>query len=123
MIKYIYIFIICQQEIYDFINMYKIFLDLINSKGIKTSDVVRATGVPASAFSDWKSGRSKPGVERLQKIADFLGVSSEYLSTGVDSRIPVPDFVPEHIDLIELYEKLSKDNKARILDLMKTLAN
>lgn len=62
--------------------MYEIFLKLLKERGVKASDVSRATGIPQSTFSDWKSGRSKPKDEKLQKIADFFGVSSYYLRTG-----------------------------------------
>lgn len=40
------------------------------------------TGIGKSTFSDWKSGRSTPKNDKLQKIADVLGVSLEYLLTG-----------------------------------------
>lgn len=29
-------------------------------------------------FSDWKSGKSKPKVDKLKKIADYFGVTIEY---------------------------------------------
>lgn len=40
--------------------MYEIYCKLRDSKGVKDSDVVKATGITKSTFSDWKSGRSKP---------------------------------------------------------------
>ena len=39
--------------------MYEIYCKLRNEKGVKDSDVVKATGITKSTFSDWKSGRSK----------------------------------------------------------------
>ena len=65
--------------------MYEIFERLLKEKGIKASDVSRATGIPASTFSDWKKGRSKPKDEKLRKIAEYLGVSAHYLRTGKDA--------------------------------------
>lgn len=64
--------------------MYEIYCKLRDERGIRDSDVVKATGITKSTFSDWKSGRSKPKSEKLQKIADFFGVSVDYLTTGTE---------------------------------------
>ena len=65
--------------------MYEIYCKLRDAMGVKDADVVKATGITKSTFSDWKSGRSKPKDEKLQKIADFFGVTAEYLRTGKES--------------------------------------
>lgn len=62
--------------------MYEIYCRLRDEKHYKDSDVSRATGITKSTFSDWKSGRSQPKKEKLQKIADFFDVSLDYLTTG-----------------------------------------
>jgi transcriptional regulator with XRE-family HTH domain len=64
--------------------MYEIYCKLKKEKGCKDSDVAKSTGITKSTFSDWKSGRCFPKVEKLQKIADYFGVSVEYLMTGVE---------------------------------------
>ena len=62
--------------------MYEIFAKLLQEKGLKAADVTRATGIKSPVFSEWKKGKSRPNTEKLIKIADFLGVSVEYLITG-----------------------------------------
>lgn len=62
--------------------MYEIYCKLRDEKGLKDSDIAKATGITKSTFSDWKKGRSNPKDAKLQKIADFFGVSTEYLRTG-----------------------------------------
>lgn len=66
--------------------MYEIYCKLRDSKGAKDADVVKATGITKSTFSDWKSGRSKPKDEKLKKIADYFGVTIDYLMEGKDSE-------------------------------------
>ena len=66
--------------------MYEIYCKLRDDQGLKDADVVKATGITKSTFSDWKSGRSKPKQDKLQKIADFLGVSVDYLMTGEEKE-------------------------------------
>ncbi len=62
--------------------MYEVFENLLISKGLRTADVVKATGIRASIFSDWKSGRYTPKYDKLKLIADYLQVPVEYLETG-----------------------------------------
>lgn len=62
--------------------MYEIFERLLKEKSVTAYRVSKETGIGASTFSDWKSGRSTPKQEKLQKIADYFGVSVDYLMTG-----------------------------------------
>lgn len=64
--------------------MYEIFAKLLAEKGLKAADVTRATGIKSPVFSEWKKGKSKPNTDKMIKIANFLGVSVEYLSTGIE---------------------------------------
>ena len=66
--------------------MYEIFAKLLIQRNQKAADVSKATGIPGSTFSDWKKGRSKPNTEKMIKIANFLGVSVEYLTTGEEKE-------------------------------------
>lgn len=47
---------------------------------MKDANVAALTGIGKSTFSDWKSGRSEPKNDKLQKIADCLGVSVNYFT-------------------------------------------
>lgn len=67
--------------------MYEIFAKLLDESGKKAIDVSRATSIPPSTFTDWKKGRSTPKQDKLQKIADYFGVSIEYLMTGEEPTI------------------------------------
>lgn len=65
--------------------MYQKYAELIKQKGIRTADVCRATGISASTFTDWKTGKSKPKIDKIQKIADFFGVAiTEFLESEGD---------------------------------------
>lgn len=71
--------------------MYDIYVQLRDERGVKDSDVARATGISKSTFSDWKNGRSSPKKEKLQKIAEYFGVSVDYLVTGEKSTYYLND--------------------------------
>ena len=64
-------------------------LPLMEKKGIRRTDVARATGKTRSAVSDWIKRKVYPTAEDALKIADLLGVSVRYLVTGDDNEIPV----------------------------------
>lgn len=62
--------------------MYENFERIISEKGLRPYDVCKATSISSATMSDWKKGRSTPKLDKLQKIADFLEVSLECLTTG-----------------------------------------
>lgn len=60
--------------------MYERYVELLKEKGVKNIDVSRATGIPASTFSDWKKGKSSPKREKLDKLAEFFGVTADWIA-------------------------------------------
>ena len=69
--------------------MYERFLELLTQKGLKHADVAKATGISPTMFSEWKSGKiTLPKADKLIKIADFLGVSVDYLAGTSDDPTP-----------------------------------
>lgn len=66
--------------------MYEIFVKLLEKYGVTAYKVSKATGIAGSTFSDWKSGRSTPKQDKLQKIADYFGVTVDYLMTGKEEE-------------------------------------
>ena len=65
--------------------MYEEFEQLLQKKGVSSYKVAKEAGVTQTALSNWKSGRSTPTAKTLQKIADYFGVTIDYLMTGDDS--------------------------------------
>ena len=57
---------------------YKKFEALLKNNNTTVYKVSKATGIAQSTFSDWKSGRSTPKLDKLNKIADFFGVDISY---------------------------------------------
>ena len=68
--------------------MYEVFERLLKERNVTASDVSKATGIARSNFTDWKKGRTTPKLEKIQKIADYFGVSIEYLTTG-EEKSPI----------------------------------
>lgn len=100
--------------------MYEIYCKLRDEKGVKDADVARETEITKSTFTDWKNGRSVPGSEKMKKLAEYFGVTVDYILTGEKPEIPV--FEPEHLELIELYSRLKKEQKDAVINLLRTFA-
>lgn len=52
---------------------------IADRKGSSDYQVSKEAGFSNVVFSDWKSGKSEPKADKLQKIASVLGVSIEEL--------------------------------------------
>ena len=61
---------------------YDIFENLLKINKTTVYRVSKETGISASTLSDWKSGRSVPKLDKMRLIAEFFGVSREYMLTG-----------------------------------------
>lgn len=51
----------------------------LNKKQIKPSKMMSELGFSSGLFSQWKSGKQKPSMEKLKKIAEYLNVDINYL--------------------------------------------
>lgn len=60
--------------------MYEIFERLLNERGLTAYKVSKATGISTATLTSWKQRKYTPKPEKLQKIADFLGVRLDYLT-------------------------------------------
>lgn len=68
--------------------MYEVFEQLLQKNNITPYKVAKEAGVTQTALSNWKSGRSTPTTKTLQKIADYFGVTIDYLMTGENETQP-----------------------------------
>lgn len=65
--------------------MYNKYAKLRDEKGVSDYRVSVETGIPKSTFSEWKSGRSNPKLEKLSKIAKYFDVAIEYFLDGKET--------------------------------------
>lgn len=68
--------------------MYEIFAELLKKHNVTRYQVSKATGVPQSSLSDWSKGKSKPKYDNMKKIADYFGVSVDYLLGNEEKEKP-----------------------------------
>ena len=102
--------------------MYKIFVELLQKNGVTPYKVAQATGIGNSTFTDWKNGRSVPKQDKLQKIADYFGVSVDYLM-GREQKEKTPSLdkqlSKEEFALYGEVHDLTDEEKQKVLDFIK----
>lgn len=69
--------------------MWEVFEQLCRERGVTPYRVGEETGIKGSTFYGWRTGKYTPKQDKLQKIADFFGVSLEYLQTGKEAEVYV----------------------------------
>lgn len=76
--------------------------ELLKSQGKKQKDLTDFLGVSKNSFTDWKSGRINSYMKHIPKIAEFLGVSADYL-LGNDKSNTQPILTAHELQLILAY--------------------
>lgn len=99
--------------------MYSIFESLLEKNGVTAYKVAKATGITTSTLTSWKQGKYVPKPDKLQKIADYFGVSLGYLMGTEDEEPNAVDKENNPIVLddeaLELLEELKTRPEMRTL--------
>ena len=101
--------------------MYEIFSALLYNYGVRPADVARATGIHPSVFTDWKKGKSSPKLDKMQKIADYFGVSVDFLMGKESARGVGSDLTGEEAELIMYFRTFNEAGRERALEAIKEL--
>lgn len=89
--------------------MYEIFEKLLKEKNVSAYRVSKETGIPTSSLTDWKKKRSKPKFDNLKKLADYFGVTIEYLIGESDIKTVKPE-KKDHTVQMPLYSRICCGN-------------
>ena len=95
--------------------MYEVFEQLLQKFGVTTYQVSKATGIGQSTFSSWKARRNLLSGEKAKIIADYFGVSVDYLMTGED-KTDISDkkyYINE--ETAEMADKIFHSKELRLL--------
>ena len=87
----------------------------MNEKGVTPIDVCRALDLKQNTFSDWVNAKAYPRIDKIQKMADYFGVSKAFL---VEDIVPVTHFTPDEVDIIIEYRRADEDTRKMIRRLL-----
>jgi len=65
-------------------------------------EYVQALGIPAQTISNWKTRDAAPKAQEVYDIAEYLGVSTDWLLTGKEAN----GISPEEAEILRKYKSL-----------------
>lgn len=96
-------------------------VNLLSEKGIDQKEIIAYLNLPRGTFSNWVRKKSYSYYEHLSEIADFLGVSIKFLTTGTDENYIseiMSCITKEDLELIKLLNELNPDARKTIRDMI-----
>lgn len=88
-----------------FMSLFDRIKDLAAKRGKNVQDVARDLGFGENVIYYWK--KKTPSTEKLQKVADYFGVSVDYLLGREDTKRV--ELKPEEDELIVMFRKNTSD--------------
>ncbi|WP_061286399.1 helix-turn-helix domain-containing protein [Leptospira interrogans] len=82
------------------------FRNLRLQKNLSQEDLGKLVGIHPNHLGRYERGLSKPSAETLQKLAEVLGVSSDYLIGGTAEDFAKAKF--EDKDLLRMFQEIEK---------------
>jgi transcriptional regulator with XRE-family HTH domain len=107
------------------LSFYNKYIRLCTEKGISPSAAAIEIGIRKSNVTYWKSNRNNPSDATLQKIADYFGVTVEYLKGEETKKDPATngEVSPEKRELLDLIDSLSDDQCGKLSNIIKEAIN
>lgn len=65
---------------------YDRIFEIMKEKELTAYRVSKDTGISQASLADWRKGRSKPKIDKLQILSEYLGVSIAYLTGESQER-------------------------------------
>lgn len=93
---------------------------LRTESGLTQQDVARLLGVERSTYVKYERGSSDPPTSTLIRLADYFGVSVDYI-IGHDSSqsvVTIPKFSKDDVSILEKFHALDDMAQARILNAL-----
>lgn len=104
---------------------YDMFINLCNQNGVSPSAVLTQLGMNRSTATFWKQGKSLPSQETVNKIADYFGVTLDYLMGRDKLQKEKPATISgDELDdeIIRLINSLRGDRQKNAIDYLRFLA-
>lgn len=90
-------------------------MEMLKLQGKTEKDLTEYIGLANTTFTKWKYKGLKSYRKHLGKIAEYLEVTPEYLTEGVDDIINLSEMTTSELRLIQLYRKMGNDTKEILL--------
>lgn len=89
----------------------------MNHMNVKRSEISESVGVPYTTFNDWYNGITYPRIDKIEKMANYFGISKADLVEGDVS--PEEILSPGEKDLLKLYRNANTDIRNAAIAVLK----
>lgn len=99
-------------------------LSLIKEKGITRKKMLDDLGLANGSFVNWQTRGSIPNAETLSRIADYFGVTSDYLLGKTDERkkpSPEPVLTEREKAILEIFRSLSEEKQDKLIEILQNM--
>ena len=83
--------------------------DLMDSKGLKQVDIVKAIGISKSSVSKWLNAKACPSGEYLRRLSEVLETSEYWILNGEHTYSSYAD-IDDAMDYMNAYEESMRDH-------------
>ena len=98
---------------------FDVYQRLCESHGLKPGTVAKTLGIPTSLVTKWKKTGAVPRADTLNKIADYFGVSVDFLLGNESDQKDILDEID--IAFIGNYKSLDEEQQELLREMARTL--
>ena len=95
---------------------------LRQKKAVSQTELSKQLHYGYTAVANYESGRNEPSFDVHIKIADYFGVTIDYLLGKESYSVRFDSMTPEECELVENYRMLDEEVKIRVSDMVKSIA-
>ncbi len=95
---------------------------LMSERDVSAYKISKATGISDRLIGYWRKGEKLPGAENLLTIANYFGISVDYLLTGKEKSSPTNQLTADEQELLDIYNSLSPKSQGRLRERAEVLA-
>ena len=85
--------------------------ELLSLQKKTKQDLIRYLGLANGAFTSWRYRNGKSYLLHIEKIAEFLGTTPNYLLKGIDDNVNLDTLSAFEIEIVSLYRRMNSDRK------------
>ena len=90
-------------------------VELLKEKGIPERDFVKAIGLSNGAFTKWKYHESKGYMLHINKMAELLQVTPNYLLRD-EGKVEIQNLSEKETELLSMYRAMTDKMKENIIE-------
>lgn len=101
----------------DFMTISQRVFYLLDKQGKKQNELSRFTGISTSTISAWNKRGTDPAADTISTIADFFGVSTNYILTGQEKE----SLSINESEMLEVFKKFDEREQIKLIGKLEEL--